>query len=278
MEPLTGCFSARDRVYIFKKDMLAVPSGFSTADVLEGVPRQLALEAAGNVGFDYFEAPSPDKSSSTACIGLGAGWSARDGWELRTLRSIMLANEGRGSSGTKLSGLIRAAHIMQWRETSVYCGSCGAKNADSKNELARQCPSCGRAEYPRITPAIIAAITNDNDEILLAHNSNFPGRMFSLIAGFNEAGESLEETVHREVKEEVGINIRGLRYAASQPWPFPASLMTGWRARYAGGEIRCDGLEIEEARWFRRDALPSLPGVGSIARYLIDQWLQSTQQ
>ena len=100
--------------------------------------------------------------------------------------------------------------------------------------------------------------------------------MYSLIAGFNEAGESLEDTVVREIREEVNIEVRDIRYVASQPWPFPNSLMLGFSARYASGTIRADGREIEDAAWFGKDALPLLPGSGSVSRYLIGRWLAGT--
>jgi NAD+ diphosphatase len=170
--------------------------------------------------------------------------------------------------------LFRAYHITQWRRESVFCGKCGSKNLDSTEELARVCPSCGRHEYPRISPAIIVLIINDKDEALLAHNKSFAPGVYSLIAGFSEAGETLEMTVAREVREEVGLAVRNIRYMTSQPWPFPNSLMLGFTARYAGGDIRADGVEIEDARWFRRDALPDLPARGSVSRSIVDLWLQ----
>jgi NAD+ diphosphatase len=179
------------------------------------------------------------------------------------------------SNREDISRLFRAYHIMQWRRESAYCGACGSRNIDAGDELARLCPVCGRREYPRISPAIIVLVTNDRDEALLAHNKKFPGGVYSLIAGFNEAGENLETTAAREVREEAGIEIDNIRYEASQPWPFPNSLMIGFTARHVRGEIRPDGEEIEDARWFRRDALPKLPGPGSVSRYLIEQWLRT---
>jgi NAD+ diphosphatase len=119
---------------------------------------------------------------------------------------------------------------------------------------------------------VITIIINDKDEALLAHNKKFSQGMYSLIAGFNEAGESLEDTVAREILEEVGIEVRDIRYITSQPWPFPNSLMLGFTCRHAGCGIRPDGIEIEDARWFNRDNLPPLPGHGSVSRYLIELW------
>jgi NAD+ diphosphatase len=169
--------------------------------------------------------------------------------------------------------MLRAYHVAQWRQDSVFCGSCGAKNIDAPDELARHCPACGRREYPRISPAVITIILNDDGRALLAHNKKFANGVYSLVAGFNEAGESLEATVAREIREEVGLEVKDIRYIASQPWPFPNSLMLGFTARYAGGEIHPDGIEIEDAKWFTRDNLPKLPGNGSVSRYLINGWL-----
>lgn len=185
--------------------------------------------------------------------------------------SICAAGEN-GATGR----LLRAFHIAQWRGESLYCGSCGAKNTDSPDELARLCPVCGRLEYPRIAPAIIVIITNDAGQVLLAHNKKFTPNIYSLIAGFNEAGESLELTVQREIREEVNIEVKDIKYIISQPWPFPNSLMLGFSARHAGGEIRADNVEIEDARWWSRDSLPLLPGAASVSRYLINRWLDGS--
>ena len=169
--------------------------------------------------------------------------------------------------------MLRAFHIAQWRLESLFCGSCGGKNTDAPGELARLCPVCGRKEFPRITPAVITVIVNDEGKILLAHNKKFTSGSYSLIAGFVEAGETLENAVARETREEVDIEIGDIRYIVSQPWPFPNSLMLGFYARYVGGTIKPDGDEIEDARWFSKDDLPSLPGPGSVSRYLIERWI-----
>jgi NAD+ diphosphatase len=126
--------------------------------------------------------------------------------------------------------------------------------------------------FPRLAPAVITLIERDDGTALLARNARWPNRMYSCLAGFVEPGETLEEAVRREVREEVGIELEGLRYHSSQPWPFPHSLMLGFEARYGSGEIACDGDEIAYARWFTPQDLPDLPGPVSIARRLIDAW------
>jgi NAD+ diphosphatase len=136
-------------------------------------------------------------------------------------------------------------------------------------ERARQCPSCGQTHYPRIAPAVMALVRK-GDELLLARSPHFPAGMHSALAGFVEAGESLEQCVHREVKEEVGLEVTNLRYFSSQPWPFPHSLMIAFNCDYAGGEITPEPGEIEAAAWFWIDDLPVLPNRISIARRLID--------
>lgn len=171
-----------------------------------------------------------------------------------------------------LAILGRAVQLVRFDTTTAFCGRCGNKNTMKEDELAKRCPACGLLTFPRLSPAIIVMITYE-DRILLARSPQFPHGMYSLIAGFVEPGESLEAGVHREVFEEVGLRISDLTYYASQPWPFPDSLMVGYVARYLSGEIRCDGVEIEDAQWFSRNTMPELPGKLSIARALIDDYL-----
>jgi len=168
---------------------------------------------------------------------------------------------------------LRTLHLEHWRKESCFCGTCGAKNCDAPALDHRYCPSCGRLEFPRICPAVIVAITDDDNRLLLAHNKRFRAGMYSLISGFNEAGESLEETVVREIMEEVNINVKDIKYVKSQPWPYPNSLMVGYKARYESGILKPDGEEIEDAKWFTKDNLPDIPKNGSLARFLIDDWL-----
>jgi NAD+ diphosphatase len=136
-----------------------------------------------------------------------------------------------------------------------------------------RCPACGLLAFPRLAPAVIVLIERDSGEALLARGRQFVIPMYSCLAGFVEPGETLEEAVHREVREEVGVEIADVAYQSSQPWPFPHSLMIGFRARWAGGDIAIDEREILDAQWYRPDALPAIPPPMSIARRLIDGWL-----
>jgi len=198
-------------------------------------------------------------------------------WQAIPVRQAVSLLSGNTANGyIQNNRMLRAFHIAQWQQESRFCGSCGARNTWASDELARLCPACGRLEYPRIAPAVITFITNDEDKALLAHNSKFTPGIYSLIAGFAEPGENLETAVAREIREEVNIEVRDIRYRLSQPWPFPNSLMAGFSARYASGTIRPDGVEIEDAQWFSRDNLPMLPAVGSVSRYLIEQWKNRT--
>jgi NAD+ diphosphatase len=166
----------------------------------------------------------------------------------------------------------RAVQLVEWARTHRFCGRCAAPTEESPGERSRRCPSCGLLAFPRLAPAVITLIERDDGTALLARNARWPNRMYSCLAGFVEPGETLEDAVRREVREEVGIELDGLRYHSSQPWPFPHSLMLGFEARYGSGEIACDGEEIADARWFLPQELPDLPGPVSIARRLIDAW------
>jgi NAD+ diphosphatase len=166
-----------------------------------------------------------------------------------------------------------AVRIIGSAKMSRFCGRCGHETVPVLTERAKRCPACGLVTHPRISPAIIVLITR-GDEILLARSPRFPVGMHSVIAGFVEPGETLEHAVHREVQEEVGITIKNLRYFASEPWPFPDSLMIAFVADYAAGEIAIDNNEIVGAGWFGRDNLPQLPKKLSISRALIDRWVE----
>lgn len=176
----------------------------------------------------------------------------------------------------KLSGLLgeslyqvagRAVQLLHWDHTHQFCGRCGARTETKADEHAKSCPTCGLVCYPRISPAVICAITSGN-QILLARRASM--NYYSVIAGFVEPGETLEVCLRREIREEVGVEIKNIRYFDSQSWPFPHSLMVAFTAEYAGGEIVADGVEIEEAGWFTAKNLPPLPPSVSIARRLVN--------
>ena len=165
-----------------------------------------------------------------------------------------------------------AVRIIAFDRTTRFCGQCGSGTRQSGQERAKVCDTCGLVTYPRISPAIIVLIRK-GDQALLARSPRFPPGFHSVIAGFVAPGETLEEAVLREVREEVGIEVTNIRYLGSEPWPFPDSLMIGFVADYAGGEIVIDNNEIVSAGWFDRDDLPEIPRKLSIARALIDWWL-----
>lgn len=167
----------------------------------------------------------------------------------------------------------RAFQEVHWRRTHRFCGSCGRALARHATERAMRCEACGIDFFPRLNPVAIVRVTRGR-EILLARRAAPHFGFFSVIAGFVEAGETLEQTVHREVAEEVGLQVRDVRYFASQPWPFPNNLMIAFTAEHAGGEIEVDGHEIAEAAWFPPEGLPPIPPPLSISRRLIDDFLR----
>lgn len=166
----------------------------------------------------------------------------------------------------------RAVQLLEWDRTNQFCGRCATPTEPSPGERARRCPACGMLAFPRLAPAVITLVERQG-EALLARGRAFPIPMYSCVAGFVEPGETLEEAVHREVFEEVGVRLDDVRYVSSQPWPFPHSLMLGFEATWGSGDIRIDESEIVDAAWFRPDDLPAIPPGMSIARRLIDAWI-----
>jgi NAD+ diphosphatase len=162
----------------------------------------------------------------------------------------------------------RAAQLLDWQRDHRFCGRCAAAMELGDGGRAMRCPSCGLLNYPRIAPCVIVLVTRGRD-LLLARNARFPRPMYSTLAGFIEPGESAEDTLRREVREEVGVEVGDLSYFASQPWPFPGQLMLGFFAEYRSGDIRPDGDEISEADWYTPDELPPIPPPASIAGRLI---------
>jgi NAD+ diphosphatase len=170
----------------------------------------------------------------------------------------------------------RAKQIVAWDRDHQFCGRCATPMEAMEHERAKRCPNCALTNYPRISPAVIVAVTrrfDDGYRILLARNHRFPVGRYSVVAGFVEPGETLEECVRREVGEEIGIEVTNIRYFGSQPWPFPNSLMVGFTAEYGGGDIRLEEAEIADAQWFAPNTLPLLPPKISIARQLIDSFV-----
>jgi NAD+ diphosphatase len=250
--------------FIFRGDKLLVRRSSSSAeipcliDISEVGLKAVHQQYLGRLGFRHcYAAEIPE------------GATAPEGMESHGLRRIY------GLVDEQFFGLAgRAFQIMDWDRTHQFCGRCGTPLTTSTTERAKQCPRCGLIQYPRLAPSIIVLIQRGH-ELLLGRSSHFPKGLYSVIAGFVEPGETLEEAVEREVQEEVGLTIADIRYFASQPWPFPHSLMIGFTAQHAGGDICIDNKEIEDARWFTADNLPKIPDKISIARKLIDCFLEA---
>lgn len=170
----------------------------------------------------------------------------------------------------------KGAELLYWDQATRYCGCCGSPTR-WMTDISKRCPECGKEWWPSVSTAIIVRITRetpDGSSILLVHAKNFRRPFHGLVAGFLETGESLEQCVEREVREETGLQIKNLRYFASQPWPYPFGLMVGFTADYAGGEVHLQKEELSQGGWFTRDNMPPIPDKASIARQLIDDWLE----
>jgi len=166
----------------------------------------------------------------------------------------------------------KCQELLYWDSTTRFCGVCGAP-MKMHTAISKRCTSCGKEVWPQLATAVIVLISR-GDEVLLVHARNFQTDFYGLVAGFVETGETLEEAVRREVTEETGIRIRNIRYYASQPWPYPAGLMVGFYADYDGGELHLQRSELSKGNWFHKDHLPVIPEKLSIARRLIDHWLE----
>jgi NAD+ diphosphatase len=203
-------------------------------------------------------------------LGPGAAAPAGAAWEgLRPLFSVL------DDDHFALAG--RALQLLEWDRTHQFCGRCGTRTEPKREERVRVCPACKLSAYPRVAPAVMALVKR-KEQILLARSPHFPAGMYSALAGFVEPGESLEQCLAREVAEEVGVRIGATRYFASQSWPFPHSLMIAFVCEYAGGELKPQEGEIEDAKWFDLLHLPKLPSKISIARKLIDAVCQEIEE
>ncbi|SNT14843.1 NADH pyrophosphatase zinc ribbon domain-containing protein [Micrococcales bacterium KH10] len=227
---------------------------------------------------DRADTPSHDiiREVDADLSGIGSDLRGAGTWRLATLREI-----GDDLDPAELDRALTALGLTAWHRHARFCSSCGAATTMIESGWVRQCTQCARAHYPRTDPAMIVTVVDDQDRLLLAHNAAWPQRRFSLLAGFVEPGETVEQAVRREVAEETGVGVDRIGYTASQPWPFPASLMLAFRAHATSSHIKVDGREIIAARWFSRDELRAamntgdvkLPASFSIARMLIERWL-----
>jgi NAD+ diphosphatase len=190
-------------------------------------------------------------------------------WEWHETRSLLGA-----FTPTQLHAVSCARELHWWQTRNRFCGCCGTPTINLVEERAKKCPKCNALFFPGASCAVIVAVTR-GDQLLLAHNRNFRPGLFSLLAGFVDPGETLEQAAIREVREEVGIEIGDLHYITSQPWPFPNSLMLGFNAAHRSGEVLVDGKEIEQAGWYSREVLPEIPRPGTVAHLLIDRWLRA---
>lgn len=165
----------------------------------------------------------------------------------------------------------KCQEILYWDKNTQFCGVCGAP-MKVHTDISKRCTNCGKEVWPQLATAIIVLI-HRGDDVLLVHARNFKGDFYGLVAGFVETGETLEEAVRREVMEETGLTITNLRYFGSQPWPYPCGLMVGFNADYVSGEVHLQRSELSKGAWFNKNNLPTIPEKLSIARKLLDNWL-----
>lgn len=256
---LPAVLPASAHAFAFRGDkVLAI----TMAEDVFALPDMAALVAAGINGTPHFLG----YLDGTACIALNLADDAAEpaGMRFTGLRTLFFK-----IPDAMLALAARAFQVVDWDRCHRFCGRCGAATNNHPGERSKACPACGLVAYPRVSPAMMALVTRGRD-LLLARAHRFAPGMFSALAGFVEPGETIEDCVRREVREEVGVEIGEITYFASQSWAFPHSLMIAYTAEYAGGDIRCEDAEIAEARWFPADALPYLPPSLSIARRLID--------
>lgn len=247
-------FRRTELLVLGEKSTPALPHALSPGEL--GIDSGPALYLGRLDGLHCYSAEVPADAAAPA------------GGEFRGLRSLFGTLE---DSRFALAG--RALQLLDWDRTHKYCGACATATVPRVTERSRECPACGLVVYPRLAPAVMCLVRRQGErgtEMLLARSPRFPQGMYSALAGFVEPGETLESCVAREVHEEVGLQVKNLRYFASQPWPFPHSLMIAFFADWAGGEIRPEPSEIEDAKWFDIEHLPQLPARISIARRLID--------
>lgn len=251
-------FRRRELVLCRVGETLLVPAGSSLASV--GLPEGRAVSVGTLDGVPVFAVELPPDTP------LPAGFEAHG---LRTLYGPLDELTWRLAA--------YAAQIEHWTRSARFCPQCGNPTAPEPADWGRRCTACGYVHYPHVSPCVIVLI-HDGERILMVRQPHFPRGMYGLVAGFVEPGESLEECLRREVAEEVGIEVDDIRYFGSQPWPFPHQLMVGFTARYATGTLRADDGELEHAGWFHIDHLPRLPPTVSIARKLVDAFVEQARR
>lgn len=223
----------------------------------------------------------------TVLLGVGAGGAALFAYADAGEPGTSLRDAAARLSQSDAGLLAYATATLGWHRTHRFCARCGAPTRMAEAGHVRRCPECDATHHPRTDPVVIMLVRDtEHDRVLLGRQARWPAGRFSALAGFVEPGESLESAVAREVGEEAGVRVGELRYRSSQPWPFPASLMVGFHAAYAGGEPRTADAELEAVRWFERDELAAVvsghtdlhvPPPAAIARRLIDEWLEGTE-
>ena len=254
--------------FVFQDDKLLVrPNGETLSLPLVQDVAELGVTPLRRLYLGYLQ-EAPGRRIDCYAAEIAADSELPAGMTAEGLRQVYA---GLGETLWTLAG--RAIQIVAWDRTHQFCGQCGTPSETLPHERAKRCPQCGLIMYPRLSPAIIIAVvrqTEDGPRLLLARNHRFPSGRYSVLAGYVEPGETLEDCAQREVLEEVGVRITNVRYVASQPWPFPNSLMIGFTAEYVDGELTPEEAEIAEAHWFAADALPELPPKMTIARRLIE--------
>lgn len=250
----------KDQLFLRKDNgVYALPTGASApvpvADILT-VEETLTSEEGGEL---------PARTASVA-----TPRPTQEGWEWVGLRACW---ELLDADAYRLAG--KAFELIHWDRTSRYCSACGSPMRRA-TPISKRCPVCGTEVYPHISTAVLVLVRKD-EQLLLVHARNFKGGFYSLVAGFLEAGETLEECVAREVKEETGLDIKNITYWGNQPWPYPSGLMVGFVADYAGGEICLQEEELSQGAFYTKDRLPELPFGLSLARKMIDWWLTTSR-
>lgn len=250
----------KDQLFLRKTNgVYTLPTGVSApvpvVDLL-AVEEALAVEGAGELPAYAGSVTTPGPAGDDGeWVGLRASWELLD------------------ADAYRLAG--KAFELIHWDRNSRYCSACGSP-MQRATPISKCCSACGTEVYPHISTAVLVLVRKD-DQLLLVHARNFKGSFYSLVAGFLEVGETLEECVAREVKEETGLDVKNITYWGNQPWPYPSGLMVGFVADYAGGEIRLQDEELSAGAFYTKDCLPELPRRLSLARKMIDWWLSGSR-